>query len=475
MKKFLIFTFFSFFALVGCTTPDDNTTNQGGDDLPPVLMVSPEEIEVDAAGGAAEFSYSVENPVEEVSVLASVPESVDWVSGFDYSTSGKVKFIVSENPSEEPRETVVTVAYEGAESKSVTIKQAAAEKDPIIGTQYDFDVVAKTLCGNYFGDEYSEPGVYNYNIGLSTDSGREILDIVTGQLLLTEDQPYYQLDLFAAEPSAELNIKFSIPVGTYVFDPKDTCAPGTISAYYTYMTMLNGTTYEYEETSFTAGKLVVTTDLMELTLTDTEGKVHHVVYAGNTIDNNGKFGIWKDEGVFSTLTGDVNIVSNDWDTIVESAGDYYFIGKDYWEVIYYDFNSNTQFYLSVLSPAGAEKLSGEFPVSADLNKPQMTLPGLVSSNNANWSWYEIYDSNDNWVGGAPLVSGKMVISDNSDGTQHVVLDFVDDLNYSIKAELDTDLANAVSPWSTRSSVKISRKHHSQILPRTKTKLIPVKR
>lgn len=339
--------------------------------------------------------------------------------------------------------------------------------------QHDVDVVAKTLCGNYF-DDLVGMGTYNYNIGLSTETGHEIFDIVSGMIDIREDHPFYNLDLWASEASAELNIKFAIPVGTYTFDAEDTCEAGTISAGYTTMIKLNGETYEYEYTDFVSGQVVVTADLIEVTLTDTEGKVHHVRYAGNKIDNTGKFGSWKDEGEFSTLTEDVTLVSEEWVAMTECYGDYYVIGRDVWDVLYSDLVSNSQFYLSVLTPVGAEKLSGEFPVSLDLSKSQMVLPGLVSSNEASWSWYEIYDSNDDWVGGAPLVSGKMVVSDNADGTQHVVLDFKDDLGHSVKAELDTEAVGA-SPWAVRSGVKISKRHNSKLLPYAKAKLRVVKR
>ena len=101
----------------------------GGDtpDVPatPELAVNPATVEVAAAGGNAEFGYTVTNPAEGVSVVAST--TVDWISGFNYATAGKVTFTVAENTVAEAREAVITLAYEGAESKTVTVSQAAAE------------------------------------------------------------------------------------------------------------------------------------------------------------------------------------------------------------------------------------------------------------------------------------------------------------------------------------------------------------
>lgn len=101
----------------GGETPDVPAT--------PVLEVNPATVEVAAAGGNAEFGYTVTNPAEGVSVSAST--TADWISGFNYATAGKVTFTVAENTVAEAREAVITLAYTGAESKTVTVKQAAAE------------------------------------------------------------------------------------------------------------------------------------------------------------------------------------------------------------------------------------------------------------------------------------------------------------------------------------------------------------
>ena len=91
----------------------------------PELAVNPATVEVEAAGGNAEFGYTVTNPTEGVSVSASTV--ANWISDFVYSTANKVSFTVAENTATEAREAVVTLSYTGAESKTVTIKQAAAE------------------------------------------------------------------------------------------------------------------------------------------------------------------------------------------------------------------------------------------------------------------------------------------------------------------------------------------------------------
>ena len=91
----------------------------------PELAVNPATVEVEAAGGNAEFGYTIIYPADGVSVSASTEAT--WISGFTYSIANKVTFTVAENTSTEAREAVITLSYEGADSKKVAIKQAAAE------------------------------------------------------------------------------------------------------------------------------------------------------------------------------------------------------------------------------------------------------------------------------------------------------------------------------------------------------------
>lgn len=90
--------------------------------LPPALEItSPTTISIGQEGDIATITYNVQNPVEGVSVTAEA--DVDWINSFDYTTSGEVSFIVDTN-NDASRTGVVTLSYEGAESKTVTIQQA---------------------------------------------------------------------------------------------------------------------------------------------------------------------------------------------------------------------------------------------------------------------------------------------------------------------------------------------------------------
>ena len=89
----------------------------------PVLRVTSSEISVEAAGGTGEINYTIENPVDGVSVVAS--SDVDWITNIS-PTDDKVTFNVLENTGVE-RNAVVTLAYDGAEPVNVTVTQERSQ------------------------------------------------------------------------------------------------------------------------------------------------------------------------------------------------------------------------------------------------------------------------------------------------------------------------------------------------------------
>ena len=100
-------------------------TPVGGDDTPstpaPVLSVSPATIEgIPYEGGTASFTYTVTNPVDGVSVTATSSE--DWVT--ITPADGAFNLTIAANEDKE-RTATITVAYEGAVSRTVTVEQEA--------------------------------------------------------------------------------------------------------------------------------------------------------------------------------------------------------------------------------------------------------------------------------------------------------------------------------------------------------------
>ena len=89
----------------------------------PVLSVNPTTLSFEAAGGAKTVACTIENEVSGQNVTST--ESVDWLST---SVSDKtVTVTATENTTTSARTATVTIAYQGAESKTVTVSQAAGE------------------------------------------------------------------------------------------------------------------------------------------------------------------------------------------------------------------------------------------------------------------------------------------------------------------------------------------------------------
>jgi hypothetical protein len=84
------------------------------------LSVNPTTLSFDAAAGSKTIACTIENEVSGVNVTAT--ENVDWLST---SVSGKTVTITATANTGAERTATVTIAYTGAEDKTVTVSQAA--------------------------------------------------------------------------------------------------------------------------------------------------------------------------------------------------------------------------------------------------------------------------------------------------------------------------------------------------------------
>jgi hypothetical protein len=99
--------------------------------MPPVLTVNPASISFEAATGSKTVTCTIENEVEGVNVTAT--ENVDWLST---SVSDKTVTITATENTGEARNATVTIAYQGAASKTVTVSQAAAAGSEVAPKTY---------------------------------------------------------------------------------------------------------------------------------------------------------------------------------------------------------------------------------------------------------------------------------------------------------------------------------------------------
>ncbi len=93
----------------------------------PELTVEPITFTLSADGGTFEFTYSVENATADGSL--SCATEATWISDFDYTTEGTVKFTASANDEEEIRSGVIVATYTattGVAQQNVLVAQASA-------------------------------------------------------------------------------------------------------------------------------------------------------------------------------------------------------------------------------------------------------------------------------------------------------------------------------------------------------------
>lgn len=89
--------------------------------LPPVLTLNPESLTFEDTAGSKTITCTIDNEVEGTEITAT--ESVDWITT---SVSGNVVTVtVTANTGTTDRDAKVTIAYEGANSKEVTVLQSA--------------------------------------------------------------------------------------------------------------------------------------------------------------------------------------------------------------------------------------------------------------------------------------------------------------------------------------------------------------
>lgn len=463
MKKFFALALLAAVALVGCN-PND-LDNEGGT-LAPVLTLLTESLDVEATGGSAEVAYSVENPVEGVSVVASVEESVDWISAFDYSVEGKVSFTVAENTLTEAREAVVTVAYEGAESKTVSVKQAAAE---ILNVEYALNEVS----GLYYGNQYSaSEDVFDYGLVLSNQSN--VYDLYSGAVVLLPNSQYLFLDLYSAVASPNHSVTFKVPNGVYNLDLECSATANTANYEYTNLYVTNES--DGVETFFKSGTVTVTDDLIEAVLVGEDDKTYHITAPNKLVDNTNNWGNGSSTGEFSTLTGDLQVPFDNVDALEiygDNYGDCLCVGKNLWVVYIDDYATGDEFSLFIHADLSKSAPIGTFPILADVSK-EAALTGYIDSDGSGQgSFYYKLDENFEVVGFAPLKSGTVTISVNEEGVATAQVEAKDDKGNTLSGTCVTDYVtiNGLEGASTFSAVPkmVKRGHKVSLAPRAKVK------
>lgn len=430
MKKFLYLLALCAMTMVSCESlfaddepqkkPNDNTTeipedpeNPGDEPVeePKIefKLVSEETVEFSAKGGTCVIKYAITNPDETLAVKVSC--DAEWIVESDalHAPLNEIYLFVEANHSVKPRSTIVKLSY-GEFMETVAIIQVADEE------------YLPYLSGIYHGN--SNISDYNYSIMLST--AESTLDIVTGKENIVEGNKYLFLDLYSSVPSAEYNVKFSVPEGVYTFDKDYKAMAGTVDVESSYF--YDAT--EGKQIYFVSGTVEVSKTTIVVQLVDADGKSYRFYTLVNSVDNKALFKGCATLCELSTLAEDLEIPFEAASLYAEGCKDYYVVGKDMWLLYIDDYTSGHSLVMELLTPIG-EAPVGVFPVSSDLSKERMALPGFVDGDGYNWwSWYYCYDGYD-VVGEAPIVSGSLEIVDDGAGTHTAIFSFEEDKGLTI--------------------------------------------
>ncbi|MBO5890523.1 MAG: BACON domain-containing protein [Alistipes sp.] len=124
MKKLFGLLAICALSFVACK-PDTDTPEPAA--KTPVVTLDKQSVEAPAEGGEFTVNYTIENAVEGVAL--SVVEDVEWISDAT-ANEGVISFVVAANELEEARNATLNVEYNGAETRTIEVAQAAMAVAP---------------------------------------------------------------------------------------------------------------------------------------------------------------------------------------------------------------------------------------------------------------------------------------------------------------------------------------------------------
>lgn len=416
--KSIIVCFVALFAIISSSCE--------GEDKPVVespsgleLVSSPTET-VGNQGGVFAVRYVISSPSDDAQVTVS-SDNTEMISSIEVISEDTVKVVVAANKTDAERQGTVTIEYK---DESVSVLFVQEPMDSVV-------VVANQLIGNYYGERLC-PGLGHYWIIMS-DGG-----IVDGEA--TNGSEFFRIDLIAPIAEDEENIR--IPDGYYRYDATNSFEEYTIPN-------LGNTDFSYIDDGgmawaepFVDASLEVSGSKFTLKA-NTENSSYYVTFEGEyTITAN----IISDK--ISTLEEDLEIDLTGCVGTLSNYGDYWLCGYTNWGIefvhskglkygtyLVLDFISE-----STTSCVGTYRYSGFS--GEDSTKPNFApgfyIPGMRISDDGVHMMGSLVQINRDGKGvaQAPLYGGEFTISQNEDGTYHIVIDAVDDAEPAHRITLD---------------------------------------
>ena len=257
---------------------NDNPGGENGgnedDGTPKIKITSKVNTTIGPGSVVGRISYELINPVEGLTVEAK--SNVEWLGEFDYKDMGKIGYRAEKNPSENPREGVITVTY-GESSVDVNVTQ---EGNPLPTDKF---IEAPMLTGHYYGNIQ---GLYNFYLAF-TDKGMSAYEPIAHPFYYF-DVPnawYYTVDLYLDRPAEYTEGEpIIVPNGKYGFDASSQGWPNMFGHEFSWLQQNDEYGNCPPQTLFNTGELVVEDGKVTLKVTMTvEGieETHTVTYEGD--------------------------------------------------------------------------------------------------------------------------------------------------------------------------------------------------
>ena len=437
MKKTFLFFLAGALMLAGCEKNNgENSGNEPVDPNAPKIVVEPTRITSTWEGGEFTVYYSVENPVDGATVLATPQE--DWVEIISCA-DGKINLSIGEYTEAENRSTLVDVEYEYGEGESVSVQfnviQTSLEDNVTLIDE--FSVMQIIYLGRVSADGYinADDGYYGYQVqlidlplqGNYISANSNVLNLV----FLSDQAPD------VAEPSKPIPAdQIIIPDGEYAVG---SYGAGSVWNEASVIQKVNsaGNAYEFERV-LAGGSVTITNNGTEVSIsaqiTDAEDAVWNIDAAVTPSAYEGRFN--------STLEGDkeVNLEGSEVTALYYGTNRYQGCDLPVWFIQYLT-TDNEILQFEFVAPSGATFASG-FPTgtfTASYGLEENTfVPGFTQNNYLYASWYMTIVSQTQQgysVGDpmAPLVGGTVEIT--KDGDNYTVkVNAQDDISYNITAE-----------------------------------------
>ena len=256
---------------------NDNTGGENGgnedDGTPKIKITSKVNTTIGPGSVVGRISYELINPVEGLTVEAK--SNVEWLGEFDYKDMGKIGYKAQKNPSENPRNGVISVSY-GESSVDISITQ---EGNP---APTDKVVEAPILTGHYYGNVQ---GLYNFYL-VFTDKGMSLYEPRPNHNYFNVPNAwYYNIDLYLDKPAENKEGEpIIVPNGTYGFDEVSQGWPNMFGHEFSWLQQNDAYGNSGSQTLFDDGELVVedgkVTLTVKMTIKGTE-ETHTVTYEGD--------------------------------------------------------------------------------------------------------------------------------------------------------------------------------------------------